>query len=440
MAWAAVGAAAIGAVGAYSSSKNNKKAAQAGQTSTQSLDPRANNILYGDNEDGLLKYFQGFANSPQSAALQSYGNTSNNYLTNYAGGDTDAVRNAGYALLQNAQRPQSQGLGQAAQSTTQVGGYGTGGVAQIGTPQVQAPGQNSLNLKGAFDRTINGDEGANPYLTRGLQAGIDATNAGFANNQRNLTNQLTRQVLPGLKSDAIANGGFGGSRQGIAEGLALSDYTNQLTGANTQLGLANSANAIGAQAGAFNQGRDRSLSAMLNLSGQQYGAASQNANLALQAMQGNQAADNQARMFNATSAQNADLANQRNTQFNVGAINSNNMANLQNNQFNANASNAALLSGSGLLSGNLGQALSGATGAQNYRLSQAQASAGLLSPFIGMNSSTTSTQPTYSNTAGNVLGGAAAGLGLYNQFSNMNKGSNSAASASTGGSFGGSYW
>lgn len=257
MPWAA--AAAVG--GALISAKGQKdaaKAAAAGSTQTQQIDPRIANMLFGTlNGDGLLDQYRGFMNEGPSAALDSYGKTSNNYVTNYSGADTDRIRNAGHQMLNTA--------GQAA---PRVSAYGTNGVAQIGTPQVQAPSQNNLDLSGSFDRIINGDAGANPYLTKSLQAGIDATNAGFQKNQADLTNTLQRNVLPGIRSGAIGAGQYGGSRQAILEANALSDYTNQLTSANTQLGMANSANTTAQQANSFNQGQDRSLAATLNLSGQ----------------------------------------------------------------------------------------------------------------------------------------------------------------------------
>lgn len=55
----------------------------------------------------------------------------------------------------------------------------------------------------------------NPYL--GAQA--DAIT-------QQVTNNLKRNILPGISSDAIAAGGYGGSRQGIAEGNAIGQ-TNQ---------------------------------------------------------------------------------------------------------------------------------------------------------------------------------------------------------------------
>ncbi len=56
---------------------------------------------------------------------------------------------------------------------------------------------------------------ANPYL---------ADQAGAITNQ--VTQNLQNNILPGIRGNAMMAGGFGGSRQGIAEGLAIGQ-TNQ---------------------------------------------------------------------------------------------------------------------------------------------------------------------------------------------------------------------
>lgn len=422
MAWAAVGAAAIGAVGGAYSSSQNKKAAQAGASQTQAIDPRVDNILFGGTgANGLFQQWSHLGDSPTPQAITNYGNDNQNYLSN-APTDMAAIRNTANGLMQGNAAPQSAGAsatfgGQAAPSV-----FGGEAPASAAT-QINAPAQNSLNLSGAYDNFINGDAGANPYLLQGQQAAINATNAGFAKNQTDLTNNLQRNVLPGLRSGAIGAGQYGSSRQGIAEGNALSDYTNQLTSANTQLAATNSANTTAQQAAAFNAGQDRSLNALNTLSGQQYATATTNAQLQQNNNQFNsslkQEANNQNQQnnqFNSNLQQTAMNQNQQNNQFNASAAQ-------QNNQFNAGQqsstnqqNNAAALSGAGLLSGQLSSAYQGAAGVDNYKIGQAGQIAGLLYPAMGANASSTSTQPYYSNTAGNVVGGALGGLSLYNQY------------------------
>ncbi len=57
--------------------------------------------------------------------------------------------------------------------------------------------------------------------------------------QKSLTDQVTRNlnesVLPGLRDQAISTGGYGGSRQGIAEGLAMSRMNQDLAPALANL-------------------------------------------------------------------------------------------------------------------------------------------------------------------------------------------------------------
>ena len=55
---------------------------------------------------------------------------------------------------------------------------------------------------------------SNPFL-------LDLINASI----QPVTDQLTQQILPSIRGEAILAGGFGGSRQGIAEGLATQGAT-----------------------------------------------------------------------------------------------------------------------------------------------------------------------------------------------------------------------
>ena len=57
---------------------------------------------------------------------------------------------------------------------------------------------------------------SNPALAAATEAAI-----------RPLTEQFQNVVLPGIRGEAITAGGFGGSRQGIAEGLAAQGLTRQ---------------------------------------------------------------------------------------------------------------------------------------------------------------------------------------------------------------------
>lgn len=66
--------------------------------------------------------------------------------------------------------------------------------------------------------------GQNPFLEQAIQAMQQSGNQNLARNQ-----------LPLVRNTAVASGGLGGSRQGIAEGLAISDLNQQLV--NTEAGM-----------------------------------------------------------------------------------------------------------------------------------------------------------------------------------------------------------
>lgn len=374
---------------------------QSGTTTTTQkaeLDPRMQSLLYGDGTDGnkgLTSQIAGLANQQQGWGQNQFGQGMNSYMGSW--GTDNFTRSQ-----QAAQQLQESKLG--APSMWAANAMNS---AHTDAAQVAAPSQNNMNLSGAYDRMINGDAGANPYLTKGLQAGVDQTNASFAKNQQDMTNNLQRNVLSGIRGNSILAGQYGGSRQGIAEGNAISDYTNQLNSSNTQLGLANSANTIGAQAQAYNQGQDRSLSALTGLSAQQYATAGQNAQLQQSANSQNSAQAQQAQVQNSNMQQGANQANLQ--------------AQLSTNQLNS----ANQATGTGLSSGLLGQAYNYSTANDAYAGNKIGQAAGLLAPFTGLGGSSTSSQPYYTNQAGNALGGATGALGLYNSYKQATGGTNS---------------
>lgn len=383
MSWGAIGGAAIGAAGSFLSSRQQRKAAESG--TTQKLDPRMEAILYGSNGgSGLVQQLAGLANAPSPTGAKNFGLGMDNYLNNWG--------------LDNFVRSQqaAQSLQETQNAAPQVANTQGVNVSTVKAPTMSAPGQNSLDLKSAFQNTIYGDAGANPYLTKSLQGAADMSRMNFNQLQQDATRNLQENILPGIRGGAIAAGQYGSSRQGIAEGRALGDAARASQQAAAQFGLGTSNAAIGAQSDAFNRGQDRSLAALLNLSGQQYDTGRFNSQQNLQAQLANQNAFQNAETTNAGLRQGVNLAN----------LNSQ----LQTN--NQNAQNKA--TGIGLSSGLLGQAVNFGNQAANSDVSRLGAITGALSPFTGLNS--TQTQPAYQNTAGNVLGGALGGLALFNQF------------------------
>ncbi len=92
----------------------------------------------------------------------------------------------------------------------------------------------------------------------------------------NLTRNLNENVMPGIRSESLASGQYGGSRQGIAEGLAASRLNQDLAPALT--------NMFG---GAFENAQQRMFGAATGLNDQAAANATNNANRQLTADQFN---------------------------------------------------------------------------------------------------------------------------------------------------------
>jgi hypothetical protein len=370
-----------GALAANSGNSGNQTV-----TTQNQMDPRVGNILFGDQTTpGLLAQYQAQIGKPQDGNLAAYGNNNLNYLNNF-GTDADAQRLAADKLMGGYQPQQVSATGQAP-------------LAYMNGTMVNAPSQNKIDTSGSFDRFINGNAAENPYLTKAIQGGIDQSRQAFGRMQDDSTRNLMENIMPSLRSNSVLAGQYGGSRQGIAEGRAIGDFGREQQRAIENFGNNNTTAAVGAQAGAFDRGQDRALSATTNLSGQQYGVASQNAGIANAA---------EAMNVSRTNDVNADWARR-----NDGAQVQNQAAGLQANQQNQ----SGLLAGAGVLGGQMDRAYQVGTNQSNFGMNQLQQVNGLLQPYLGqVPGSSTTSQPTYQNTAGNLLGGAMAGLGLYNQF------------------------
>ena len=219
-----------------------------------------------------------------------------------------------------------------------------------------------------------------------------------------VTRNLQRNILPGINSGAIAAGGFGGSRQGIAQGLAIGD-TNQ--------GLSNALAGLYGNAYEGDQNRANQMSiASMNDATQRYGMANQfelgKGNLAL----GNRQADQSYSLGQG----NLALGNkQADNSYNLGLGNLG-LGQMQANQnFYTNQRGQDMQQlglGANLVNqGNLG--LSG-QGQQLYNVGQQQQQAPwqalqqysqLLSPYTGYGQTQSQTTPGASKW-GSALGGA----------------------------------
>jgi len=139
----------------------------------------------------------------------------------------------------------------------------------VGLPQARAS-QGVLDPTQSLQRMLSGQPD-NPYL----QQQIDAMSSNMARN-------LNENVMPGLRSEALASGQYGGSRQGIAEGLAMSRMNQDLAPAITNLLGGSYENAQNRMFGTATQLNDQAfqnanMNADRNMNTQQF-----NANLGLQ--------------------------------------------------------------------------------------------------------------------------------------------------------------
>jgi hypothetical protein len=404
-----IGGSIGGALGGMVSSSGQPKS----QTTTQQqkMDPRMEQMLFGNGGDnkGLLSQYQGLMEQPRSDAALGFANANANYLNNNGAGDMNAVRNAAMQSMQGNQAPTMQ--------AAQAGGAQAAG-AQVSGPawatgnMVQAPAQNNMDLTGSYDSLINGPAGANPYLTGGIQKGINQSTNAFGNMVTD-AKMATQDVLGNIRGNSVLNGQFGGSRQGIAEGRAIESMNTNLARSAAQFGQNNTDAAVAAQAGAYDSDRNRQLAATQGLGAQQYGVAQQNAATQNQAEFMNVGTHNGVQQNNASMAQqnnqfNAGLG-QQTGQYNAGLQQQAGLANQQS-QLSTNAqNNGQLLNGASMLSGLSGQASGQVNANDNWKLQQAQGVNSLLAPYLGANSSATSTQPLYNNATGSAVGGAMLG-------------------------------
>ena len=227
----------------------------------------------------------------------------------------------------------------------------------------------------------------NPYLQQMSQDNADLATQNF---QRN--------VLPSIQSGAALAGGYGGSRQGIAEGVAMSDLNNQILQANNQL-----------FGNAYEQAAQRQAAMTGQLSGQSLQASLANASNQLASQQ--QANDWELgnRNIAAQESQAAASASNALNSYNLG------MARLGFDQQQATIANA--LTGAGLLQSgsqvplsnlqgiyNVGTTFQGEQQNQlNAPLQNLQQYSSNLLPWSGLGATQVNTQP---GGGGNAVGGA----------------------------------
>lgn len=167
-------------------------------------------------------------NMGQNATLGNLGNMQG-LADQGASNVTDLSNAAGRALGWGEQSMASSGssigglAGQTANGAGVAGSamnqlLGAGGQAAAGTG-----GQiNAMNQLAAA-----GDPSTNPYFQQALQSAI-----------RPVTEQYQEQVIPGIRQGAQDAGQMGGSRQGVAEGIAARGYQNTVGDISANMGNA----------------------------------------------------------------------------------------------------------------------------------------------------------------------------------------------------------
>jgi hypothetical protein len=408
---AIAGLAAAGASAYAASQSGGSPSGSTTSTQTQTINPHMNGLLFGginpntgQQDPGYIEDIRHLEYQPQNAGLAQFGNDANSYLGSGAplGQIGNALNTANGMLGWSQQTPTM------SNASMQAAGMNA---AQGNAAQINAPSQNGVNLAPTYQNMLSGASGNNPYLTGQIQQGINQANDAYSNSMTNATRNLTQNVLPAINSGAVAAGGYGGSRQGIAQGNAIGQYGTALAQAGSQMGMNNQDAAANAQANTYMQGQSNALSALNNLSNQQYGAASQNANLQQGMNLANLQNQQQANSTNAGFQQQAGLTNAQLAQ-QAG------QANLQSN-LSTNALNSSNALGAMSQIGNLtGQIYNYGTAQNAYPYWQMQQVTNQLSPFTGLGGQTSQTTPYFTNPVGNAVGGATAGLGLYNAYKN----------------------
>lgn len=121
--------------------------------------------------------------------------------TQFATLDAPQLFGAGAGTAQDLLQAQGAGTGATIQNLL------AGGTGGVGVPTAQR----GVNVDPALQQLLSGQ-----VDTTGLNAVVDALTRGA-------TQQFQRDIIPSISRQGVASGGFGGSRQEIAEGIAAGD-------------------------------------------------------------------------------------------------------------------------------------------------------------------------------------------------------------------------
>lgn len=168
---------------------------------------------------GQINQNMGVNQTAAGTAANNVANAGNNPVAQ-AGGAVQPQLTTGINSLLSGQTGGP--LGQAAGQTSPLIQQILGSVANANPNVYTAPQTNAggLDVTSALQGQLNG--GANPYLAQVAEGALRTSN-----------NNFNRNILPGIGDEASAAGQVGGTRQGIAQGIAAGDqaaYSNDVIG------------------------------------------------------------------------------------------------------------------------------------------------------------------------------------------------------------------
>jgi hypothetical protein len=119
------------------------------------------------------------------------------------------------------------------------------------------PGLTDASYQSFYDMLNAPNVAANPYVNQLIGQQIGANTESFDQMAQRFKQQLEMDTNPGIRAGAVGTGNYGGSRQGVAEGVAkgLSDQALADWGTNASRSLAQSI--AQTQMGAYGQGLDQ---------------------------------------------------------------------------------------------------------------------------------------------------------------------------------------
>lgn len=368
---------------------SSKSATPSTATSSTAIDPRMAEYLYGGAKNlkpGVVTTYDssGAVNNPETDYITSpglYGNAQNIYDTNIAQGyqgQTPGQEASTRWTLNNIK-------GMDPNTFNDITSQGMSAVSgkydlnpSTGMPAARA-GQGALDPTSAMQGFLAGQVDQTG-LDAIQKAAFNRANIGYQDQVIDAGRMFSEQIAPNIRSGAVSSGQYGGSRQGIAEGIAARGLNDQLGRNARDLGLANMDMGQELGAMAYRDAKDKQFTISNALNEQ-----------ALQS----QIADNVS-MFN------ANTANMANRRTGLDLISGGYGGNMQvgNDMYNL-----------------YGREQTEAQNAQQFPWQQTSNLSGVLQPGAGLGSSTTSTQTQQQNPLTSAIGGGLLGLQAANSFS-----------------------